>query len=128
MRQVWFSPVFSSEIRTRSFRILWIRFCLWFWLEIWNWTSDSSSSPVRNLWNSFFLLLNFVPLWSYWVRRFRWWIQCSNCRGLAQGWRFVIESLRAAMDSMDLVLNLLLKTVRVCEIVFQFSEFVVILI
>jgi len=30
------------------------------------------------------------------------------------------------MDSVDLVLNLLLKTVRVCEIVLQFSEFVVI--
>jgi len=47
---------------------------------------------------------------------------------VAQWWRFDFESLRANTNSIDLVLNLLLKTVRVCEIVLQFSEFSVSLI
>jgi len=79
-----FSPVFYSEIWTGIFKIssiliLFVDFVAWI-PKINRWFL-SSSSPVQNLWNSFPLLLNFFPLWSYWVRRFQWWIQCLNCRG-----------------------------------------------
>ena len=54
-----------------------ILFC-WFWFEIRKWigVSSSSSSPVRNLWNSFPFLLNFSFLWSYGICCFQWRILC----------------------------------------------------
>ena len=124
-----FSPVFYSEIWPRIFRVLRSWFCLLILgLKFGNKPVIclSSSSPVRNPWNSFPLLLElrlcdrieFVASGD----EFDAWIAEDK----AQWWWFNPEPLRANANSIDLAWIFASGNLGFVNLFFNFSEFVVI--
>jgi len=63
---------------------------------------------------------NSVPLWSYWIRCFWQWIWCLNCRGTGSMMKILPWISESWWKPHWFGSNLLLKTVRVCEMFFNF--------